>query len=483
MSFPFILSLVLLGIVLIVLLTSWLKHNTFLSMFIVSLLLGVIALPAKDVVPIMTQGFGDTMKSIGMIIVLGIMIGVLLEKTGATLSLASAILRLTGKDKAGLAIGITGLLVGIPIFCNSGFIMLSGLNQSLVRRSGKPMLYLATMLATGLYSIHCLIPPHPGAMAAVSLIKPNIGELILLGLGIALPTAAAGFAWARFACRNEPRSAGGLPAGSPSVSLAVETGGETPPEPAAEDGRGTVAQVHGPGARQRAVETPLERALPSAFRSFLPILIPLLLLTAKSVILLRQTGAGGRFENLISLLGCPEVALLVGVGLAVTLFPKIDARLVSGLFEEAIEKAGPILVLTGAGGIFGAVIKATGVGEQAGEYLASTGLGLAIPFIIAAFLKTAQGSSTVAIMTAASIVSPMLAALHLAGDHGRLLATLAMGAGSMVVSHANDSYFWVVAKFSGLEAGPTLRVYTTTTLVMGLTAFLTILLCSLFLLA
>ena len=444
MSFPVILTLVLLSIALIVLLTSWLKHNTFLSMFIVALLLGIAVLPAKDVVPIITQGFGDTMKSIGVIIVLGIMIGVLLEKTGATLSMATAILRLTGKDKAGLAIGITGLITGIPIFCNSGFIMLSGLNKSLVQRSGKPMLYMATMLAAGLYSIHCLIPPHPGAMAAVSLIKPNIGQLIVLGIAIAIPGAVAGFAWARFMCRNEPCS-----------QAEAQTDGKLYAD---------------------------ERVLPSTFRSFLPILVPLLLLAGKSVVMLKQPAAGGFFVTMISLIGCPEVALLIGVGLAVTLFKNIDIKLVSELFDEAIEKAGPILVLTGAGGIFGAVIKATGVGEQAGVYLAATGLGLIIPFIITAFLKTAQGSSTVAIMTAASIVAPMLTALHLDSEMGRLLATLAMGAGSMVVSHANDSYFWVVAKFSGLEAGPTLRVYTTTTLVMGLAAFVAILICSLFML-
>ena len=442
MSFPVILSLVLISIALIVLLTSLLKHNTFLSMFLVSLLLGIIVLPSKDVVPIITQGFGDTMKSIGVIILLGIMIGVLLEKTGATLSMAAAILRRTGKEKAGLAIGITGIITGIPIFCNSGFIMLNGLNKSLVQRSGKPMIYMATMLAAGLYSIHCLIPPHPGAMAAVSLMKPNIGHLIILGIVVAIPGAIAGFAWARFMCRNEPHSQA---------------------DPSADD------------------KLPAdERVLPSTFRSFLPILVPLALLTAKSFIIVKQPLAGSVLVNAISLLGCPEVALLIGVGLAVTLFPKIDARLVSQLFDEAIEKAGPILVLTGAGGIFGAVIKATGVGEQAGIHLAGTGLGLCIPFIISAFLKTAQGSSTVAIMTAASIVAPMLAALHLDNESGRLLATLAMGAGSMVVSHANDSYFWVVAKFSGLESGPTLRVYTTTTLIMGLATFLAILLCSLF---
>jgi len=444
MSFPVLLSLVLASIALIVLLTSWFKHNTFLSMFIVSLLLGVVALPAKEVVPIITQGFGDTMKSIGVIIVLGIMIGVVLEKTGATLSMATAILRLTGKDNAGLAIGITGLVTGIPIFCNSGFIMLSGLNQSLVQRSGKPMIYMATMLAAGLYSIHCLIPPHPGAMAAVSLMLPNIGQLIVLGIMVAIPGAVAGFAWARFMCRNEPHS-----------QVDAQTDGKLYAD---------------------------EPVLPSTSRSFLPILVPLLLLTGKSVFTLKQPAVNNLFAATISLIGCPEVALLIGVGLAVTLFKSINARVVSELFDEAIEKAGPILVLTGAGGIFGAVIKATGVGEQAGTYLAASGLGLAIPFIIAAFLKTAQGSSTVAIMTAASIVAPMLTALHLDSDTGRLLATLAMGAGSMVVSHANDSYFWVVAKFSGLDSGPTLRVYTTSTLIMGLSTFLAVWVCSLFML-
>ena len=444
MSFPLILSLVLLAIALIVLLTSLFKHNVFLSMFVVSLLLGIATLPAREVVPIITQGFGDTMKSIGLIIILGIIIGVLLDRTKATLSMAMAILRLTGKEKAGLAVGITGLITGIPIFCNSGFIMLSGLNKSLVQSSGKPMLYMATMLATGLYSIHCLIPPHPGALAAAGIMKPNIGQMIVLGLAIAIPTAIAGFAWARFMCRHEP----------PAL---MEAGAEA--------------------------SSPVDaRALPSSFRSFLPILVPLLLLTAKSIITIKEPVSVGFWGNTVSLLGCPEVALLLGVGLAVTLFDTINLKLVSELFDEAIEKSGPILVLTGAGGIFGAVIKATGVSENAGVYLAGTGFGLAIPFVISVFLKTAQGSSTVAIMTAASIVSPMLPALHLEGEAGRLLATLAMGAGSMVVSHANDSYFWVVAKFSGLESGPTLRVYTTTTLIMGLAAFLSILLCSLFLL-
>ena len=197
----------------------------------------------------------------------------------------------------------------------------------------------------------------------------------------------------------------------------------------------------------------------------------------RSILILRQVPSGTLLEKTLLFLGYPEVALLIGVGLAMTLCQRMAPGSLNDLFDKAIEKSGPILVLTGAGGIFGAVIKATGVGEYAGAHLASTGLGLFIPFLMAAFLKTALGSSTVA-----SIIAPMLVALHLESETGRLLATLAMGAGSMIVSHANDSYFWVVTRFSDLSPSQTLRVFTTSTLVAGITVFLTVLLCSRFLL-
>jgi gluconate:H+ symporter, GntP family len=440
----FLLSIVLLSILAIILLTSVFKQNTFLSMFVVALTLGVALLPAKEVVPVIAQGFGDTMKSIGVIIILGIMIGQLLEKTGATASMANSILRLTGKHNSGLAIGLTGFVAGIPIFCNSGFIVLSGINKSLVKATGKPMIFMATMLAAGLYSIHCMIPPHPGAMAAVGIVKPNIGYLILLGIFIALPAAFAGFGWAKWMTRKE------------HIVLNNTTATEE-------------------------VNT-FETDFPSPFWSFMPILVPLILLTGKSIIMLYQPPMEIWWVKIITLIGSPEVALLLGVFIALSLFKKIEKDKINSLFDEAIEKAGPILVLTAAGGIYGAVIKATGIGEQTGTYLAATGLGLFIPFFITSFLKTAQGSSTVAIMTAASIVAPMLPALYLDTEAGKLLATLAMGAGSMSISHANDSYFWVVAKFSGLETNATLKVYSSTTLVMGCVAFLCVWIASLFLL-
>jgi len=170
-------------------------------------------------------------------------------------------------------------------------------------------------------------------------------------------------------------------------------------------------------------------------------------------------------------MGEPIIALIIGIILAISLFKKINARELNELFDLSIGKAGAILAIIAAGGIFGTVIKSTGIGEITGNYLAATGIGLFVPFLIAAFLKTAQGSSTVAIMTTASIISPMLVPLNLNTENGIVLATLAMGAGSMIISHTNDAYFWVVTKFSDLEIKSTFRVWTTTTLVMGIFAF------------
>lgn len=436
-----VLAWVVLSIVLMILLTSKFKCNIFLSMFAVSLLLGLATLPAADVVPAVKEGFGGTMKSIGVIIVLGIMIGVLLEKSGATVSLALAILRLTGKRRADLAIGLTGLVTGIPIFCDSGFVVLSGLNQSLVARTGRPMTYMATLLAIGLYSVHCLIPPHPGALAAAGIMKVSVGSLIGLGLLLAVPGALAGFAWARWATRREGRAVADA-AGEPETAL-------------------------GEGA-----------ALPPVFRAFLPILVPVVLLSGRSALQLLPQLQGHAAAQALLFIGQPEIALLIGVGLAASLLKRGGASQLTELLDRAIEKCGPILVMIGAGGVFGAVIKATGAGELASARLAATGLGLFIPFAVTAFLKTALGSSTVAVMTAASIIAPMLPGLHLESESGRLLATLAMGAGSMVVSHANDAFFWVVTRFSGIEPGQTLRVYSTATVVLGTTVFLAVLACS-----
>jgi len=438
-----IITAILIGIVLIVVFTSILKYNTFLSIFVVSLLIAMGTLPLQDVVPTILTGFGNTMKSIGLIIIFGIILGLILDKTHATKSIAHAILKLTGKKNAGLAVHSTGFITGIPIFCDSGFIVLHGINKSLVESTGKPMVFMASVLAAGLYSVHCLIPPHPGATAAAGIMSANIGQLIMIGLPVAAVAALSGFLWVKFITRNDLNT------------LPIDNSDKK--------------------NQNEVIE------LPSAFRSLLPIVVPVLLLSGRSAFLLLAPGDQGALTKIISFLGEPIIALMIGILLAVSLYKKVNSKELNELFDLSIEKAGTILAITAAGGIFGTVIKATGIGEVAGVYLAATGLGIFVPFLIASFLKTAQGSSTVAIMTTASIISPMLASLNLNGSYGIVLATLAMGAGSMFISHTNDSYFWVITKFSDLEVKSTLRVWTTTTAVMGIFAFAAVWVLSLFL--
>ncbi len=443
MSLAAVSILVAISIVAIIYLTSSLKLKAFVSLFLVSVFLAFTTLPADTVVSTIKAGFGNTMASIGFLIIFGAMIGITLDRTGATISIANYILSKTGEKRSAEAIAITGFITGLPIFCDSGYIILSGLAKSFSARSKVPMAFMATVLATSLYSVHCLIPPHPGALAAAGIIGVNVGNLILVGILFAVPGALAAWFWSRMMTRN---------------------------------------RNYPPSMEPDAANQIRHEKLPSALMSFLPIVVPLLLITFKSLITLFDREGAGLLFRIFRIPGEPVFALATGVILSLFLLRKKNIESMNSVFTEAIEKAGPILIVTAAGGMFGMVIRETGIGEAAGKLLADTGAGLLVPFLIAALMKTAQGSSTVAIITTASFILPMLELLGLGSDWGRILAMLSMGAGSMIVSHANDSYFWVISSFSGLDIKTTLRVYSSSTLVMGIVVFACVWVSSLFLL-
>ena len=432
MSLAAVSILVAISIFAIIYLTSSLKLKAFVALFLVSVFLAFTTLPADTVVSTIKEGFGNTMASIGFLIIFGAMIGITLDRTGATISIANYILSKTGEKRSAQAIAITGFITGLPIFCDSGYIILNGLAKSFSARSKIPMAFMATVLATSLYSVHCLIPPHPGALAAAGIIGVNIGNLILVGIFFAIPGALAAWFWSKMMVRN---------------------------------------RNYPPAAEPEAANQIRHEKLPSALMSFLPIIVPLLLITFKSLITLFDRDGTGLIFRIFRFPGEPVFALATGVILSLFLLRKNDVESMNSVFTEAIEKAGPILIVTAAGGMFGMVIRETGTGEAAGKLLAGTGAGLLVPFLIAALMKTAQGSSTVAIITTASFIVPMLDLLGLGSDWGRILAMLSMGAGSMIVSHANDSYFWVISSFSGLDIKTTLRVYSSSTLVMGIVVF------------
>lgn len=425
-------SLVGISILAIIILTSRLKIKAFIALFLVSLFLAFTTLPGNIIVSTIKEGFGNTMASIGFLIILGAIIGITLDKTGGTISIARYILSKTGEHKSTVALGITGFITGLPIFCDSGFIILSGLAKSFSAKSRIAMPVMATVLATSLYSVHCLIPPHPGALAAAGIIKVNIGYLILIGIVFAVPGALAAFFWCRFMSKGKDYQPAKL----------IETD---------------------------AVMTP--ESLPTPLLSFLPIVVPLLLITIKSLLNLVDKGGQTLISKIFFFPGEPIFALAIGVVFAMFLIRERTIESMNSVFGEAIEKAGPILIVTAAGGMFGMVIKATGTGEAVGKLLAGTNIGIVVPFLIAVIMKTAQGSSTVAIITTASFVGPMLSLLGLDSEWGRLLTMLSMGAGSMIVSHANDSYFWVISNFSGIDPGTTLKVYSSSTIVMGIVVF------------
>lgn len=443
MSTLIILVLVIISIIAIIVLTSSFKIHAFVALFLVSVFLAFTTLPADVIIRTIKEGFGTTMGSIGFLIIFGAMIGVTLDRTGATISMANFILSRTGEKNSAAALGITGFITGLPIFCDSGFIILSGLAKSFSFRSKNTLPFMVTVLAASLYSVHCLIPPHPGALAAAGILNVNLGYLIMAGIVFAVPGAVAAYFWSRFMTRKEDKT---------------------------------------DHKEQKSSAAPVSGSLPPALISFMPIVVPLLLITIKSLINLADNSGQSLIYRIFYFPGEPVIALFIGVLISLLLLKERSVKEFNSVFSDAIVKAGPILIITAAGGMFGMVIKSTGVGETMGKMLSGSHLGLLVPFLIAAVMKTAQGSSTVAIITTASFMASMLPSLGLGTESGKILAMLAMGSGSMIVSHANDSYFWVVTNFGDIKVEDTLRVFTSSTFIMGLVVFSCVWISSLFIL-
>jgi gluconate:H+ symporter, GntP family len=431
-SFLQVMIFLLAGIAVIILLTAKFRIHAFFALMIACFVTGLgVQMSVPDLILIIKDGFGNIMRSLGFIIVLGTALGVLLEHTGSTKVMAAYILKKVGEHNAALALSITGFIVGLPVFCDSGYIVLSGLNKSLIKRTGISAVTMSVSLATGLYAVHCLLPPHPGAAAAATTIGVDFGKLILYGIIIAVPAMIVGHLWASYAGRK--------------IQHATTDEEEIPED---------------------------RTAHPSVVKAFLPVIVPIILIAAASFA--HELSLANSFLKNLFVLGDPVIALSIGILLAFNAKQNWQKKTVAFLLQESAEKAGGILVIIGAGGAFGAVLAATKIGDHFSAVFTLNTLGLLFPFLLTFVLKTAQGSSTVAIITAASVVQPLLPALGLDSEAGKLLAVLSMGAGSMMISHANDAYFWVITKFSGIEMNAMLKVYSTATIWMSLISLLMI---------
>ena len=425
--YPFVLLIVSISV--IVWLTAFKKINAFFALLIAALGVGISSgLSLSEIVITLKAGFGHTMEKIGLLIILGTALGVVLEKTGATLSMAMYIIQKVSERHAAAAISITGFIIGLPIFCDSGFIILSGLNHSLVRKTKIPMPVMATALATSLYAVHCLVPPHPGITAAVGTMGGDIGNVMLVGILLAVPAAGIGFWW--------------------SIS------------------KGRNAEMHDD---KNLEDVSSDKKRPGVLHSFVPVILPIALIALKSTIFLfYKNDSENGLLNTLSFVGEPIIALMIALVVSLTLIKRSENTFTNSWLTEGIEKAGLVLAIIAGGGMFGEMLQTTGIGKNLGELLSGLSLGIFFPFLVAAILKTAQGSSTVAVITAASLVTPLLTDLGLDTPSRVTLAILSLGAGSMVISHANDAYFWVINKFSSLETSVTMKVYSIATLWMGL---------------
>jgi GntP family gluconate:H+ symporter len=433
--------LLVLAIALIIVGTTLFKIHPFLVLLLVSIVVAFGAgIPPEEVAPLVGEGFGTILQQIGLIIVVGTIMGIILEKSGAALKLAEMLLRSVGRYNPTLALSCIGFIVSIPVFCDSAYIILSALKRSLINRTGKPAIAMSIALATGLYAAHTFVPPTPGPIAAAGNLQltQHLGWVILFGGLVGITGMMAGYFWAVFMGKKMKTK---------------------------EDDEAR--------AMKNISDNLAENPLPKGYKALTPILAPIVLITLGTVASYptHPLGTGMLFQWLVTL-GNPLNALLIGLFLCIPLLPVLNKETLHDWITEGIKAAAPILLITGAGGAFGFILKATEIGSMLSRELLDPSLGLVLPFILAAIMKTSQGSSTVALITTSAIMAPLLAELQLATTMGRTLVVLATGAGAMTFSHANDSYFWVVTQFSKLTTRQGYFAFSTATLIQGLITFL-----------
>ncbi|EOW0800931.1 GntP family permease [Vibrio parahaemolyticus] len=448
------LILILLGVIaFIVLTTTKFKLHPFLALIIAAFLAAfVYGLPADSIAKTIASGFGGILGYIGLVIVLGTIIGVILEKSGAAITMADTVIKVLGERFPTLTMSIIGYIVSVPVFCDSGFVILNSLKESLAKRLKTSSVAMSVALATGLYATHTFVPPTPGPIAAAGNLglESNLGLVIGVGVFVAAVAALAGMLWANRFQHVEP------------------------------DGIEAADEIQHDWQALKASYG----KLPTASQAFAPIFVPILLICFGSIAKFPSLPLGEGFVfDVLTFLGQPLTALVIGLFLSVRLL-KSDNKIeeFGERISQGITAAAPILLITGAGGAFGAVLKATPLGEYLGTTLSALGVGIFMPFIVAAALKSAQGSSTVALVTTSALVAPMLTQLGLDSEMGRVLTVMAIGAGAMTVSHANDSFFWVVSQFSRMSVGLAYRAQTMATLVQGVTAMALVYILSLVLL-
>ena len=452
------------AIILMIVMISKFKVHPFLALMSISLVLAVVAGIDLSKIPAMIGvGFSGTFKSIGIVIIFGTIIGTVLEKTGAALKLADMVVKLVGQRRPELAMLIMGWVVGIPVFCDSGFVVLNSIREALYKKISASPVAMSVALSGGLYASHVFIPPTPGPIAAAGTLGlgGNLLLVIIMGTVVSVPVLVAVYFFSK------------------SIAKSV-----------------TISDKEADATITASYEELLKKfgKLPCGFLSLAPIIMPIIFMAVGSVIdVLAKQGMldkAALLPKIFLFLGNPIIALAIGVIFCVFLLAETKKmREFDHITNESLKIAGPILFITAAGGVLGNVITEAGfvnfIKENASTIKA---VGIFFPFVISAVLKTAQGSSTVAIITTASIMgafsdgNSLMYILGFTSEISAALCVMAIASGAMCVSHANDSYFWVVTNFSKMTADQGYRTQTAMTFIMGVVGMISVYILSLVLL-
>lgn len=436
------------GIVLLIFMVLKTKIQAFLALIITTVVIGVIGgMPLNTItlengtkfgiLQSITSGFGNTLSSIGIIIGFGVMLGAIFEETGAAKRMALCFLKVFGKNKEEEALAFTGFLVSIPIFCDSGFIILSPIAKAISKVTKKSLISLGVALAAGLVITHTMVPPTPGPLGVCGIFGVDVGQFILLALVLSIPMTIVAILYARkYIAKklnwivNENDELVEAQAGSVELGKEINLGSEN---------------------------------LPSTFSSFLPIVLPVILILMNTVFTAMKLMDG--FFNILIFLGQPIVD--VGIGLLTAIFilgKNMSRKEILASMEKGMMSAGIIMLVTGGGGALGQIIKDSGLGTYMAEGITAMNVPIILlPIVISTVMRFIQGSGTVAMTTAASISAPII----LATGANPVVSALACCVGSCFFSYFNDSYFWVVNRTLGVsEAKDQIRVWSITTTII-----------------
>ena len=460
--------------IMVVAISKWHLHP-FIAILLTALIFGIVSgIPLPQMTTLIGSGFSKIFAGIGLVIIFGTLMGTILEQSGAALKIADCIIKLLGKRHPVLSMAIMGWVVSIPVFCDSGFVVLNPIREALVKKTQSSPVAMTVALSGGLYLSHVFIPPTPGPLAAAETLGLSGNLLLVMGMGLLcsifpmfLLIIFSNYIGKRISCSTDAST---NTASSSSTTSACTTDASTNTSSSNSTDADRIA------AKYNAI---IEKSgkLPSAALSFAPIIVPIILMSLASI--LQGAEMQQQLKDVVLFLSNPTIALAIGLLFATFLLKRGSGF--EEMVENSLKRSGPILFITAAGSVLGNIVAGSPlVGFITDNAQVLNGLGLLFPFLVAAMLKSSMGSSSVAIITAAGIVAPFAEAMGLASPIGLTLICMAVGAGSMTVSHSNDSYFWVVTKFGRMDIKSGYKTQTLATLILGLGALAELYIISLF---